>query len=164
MTVTDIPVALAPPPAPALTPRGVIERANGIDLADLRALAALGRSLGADAAANRLVPHVLLPSLLAGAPSGVVTTALGEAGEDLDLTAVTCRLEGDRLSGRKPLVSGALECERALVAARGDGGVVLALVSLDSGGVERRPIRTLGRGGDADVTFAGVVVEEVADP
>jgi len=164
MTVTDVPVSLAPPPAPALTPQGVIERAGTLELGDLRELAALARSLGADAAANRLVPHVLLPALLAGGPAGVVTTALGEADEDLDLEAVACRLEDGRLTGRKPLVSGALECERALVAARAGGDVVLALVNLSANGVTRRPIRTLGRGGDAEVTFAGATVEEVVDP
>ncbi|HWK29566.1 MAG TPA: acyl-CoA dehydrogenase family protein [Solirubrobacter sp.] len=163
MTVTDTELSVAPPPAPALTPASAIARAGAPRFDDLRALCASARSFGADGAANRLVPHVVLPALLGGAPPGVVTTALGEAGEDFDLDAVTCAFDGRTLTGRKPLVSGALESESALVAARTDDGVVLVLVRFDAAGVQRRPLRTLGRLGDADVRFDHAAVDVVVD-
>jgi alkylation response protein AidB-like acyl-CoA dehydrogenase len=164
-------VSLAGPPATATDGPTVAKLAAEAGVpgafeegADLRPLVELADALGAAGAANLLVPHVVLPALLApGLPlDGATTVALGEGDDDFALDSVECRLEGGALGGPKPLVSAAAGfAKRALVAARADG-VVLVGVDLDAEGVEIEPVPTIGRGGDANLAFSGVTVGEDA--
>jgi alkylation response protein AidB-like acyl-CoA dehydrogenase len=156
---------LAPPPGRATDARGAAAYA-GRNAGDLRALAEAARSLGADGAANLLVPHVVLPLLLLDEPSqtGDVTTALGCDGEDFELAATGCAIAaGNRLTGFKRLVSGGLVAERVLVSVDLGGAQTLGVVNLDAPGVSRRGVTTIGRGPDADIDFRSVEVE-ILDP
>ncbi|HVW47215.1 MAG TPA: acyl-CoA dehydrogenase family protein [Solirubrobacterales bacterium] len=158
----------APPPAAALDGPAVARlAADSGALAALRAggeptaLVELACALGAIGAANLLIPHVVLPALLAPgtAVDGTATVALGEGADDLDLDAVACRFEGGALSGAKPLVSAAAGFARhALIAAVAAEGTVLVDAPLAGDGVAVSPLRTIGRGGDADLVFTAVEI------
>jgi alkylation response protein AidB-like acyl-CoA dehydrogenase len=170
--LTDVP--LAPPPATATDGPTVARLAAAAGVpeclaegGDLRPLVELATALGAAGAGNLLVPHVVLPALLApDLPlDGTTTVALGEEDDDFDLGAVECRFADGALSGAKPLVSAAAGfAKRALVAAANADGVALASVDLGAEGVEVAPVPTIGRGGDADLAFSAAAAETAADP
>jgi alkylation response protein AidB-like acyl-CoA dehydrogenase len=162
--------AVTPPPAPALDATQVASLAASrgvIDGRDLRELVDVGRALGRAAAANLLVPHYLLPAVLVGAAAaeGLTTVALGEGDEDFELDGVATTLrpteDGHAAFGVKPLVPSGCVAVHVVVAARLDGELVLAQLALDGDGVERRPVRTVGRNPDADVVFDTAQVESL---
>jgi alkylation response protein AidB-like acyl-CoA dehydrogenase len=129
------------------------------------------RAHGAAGTAGPWIARELLPALLGARAGAGTVVALGDGSEDFDLGTVTAELHeesgGLRLEGRKRLVVGAVDAERALLAARNAGTVVLVEVALDTPGVTHTPRRTIGREGEADLDFDRVrlgddaVVEEL---
>ena len=96
-----------------------------------------------------------------------VALALAERGgdfDDYDPRGVALRAERDgdgvRLHGRKGFVLDADSADRLLVAARGAGGLVLALVDPEAAGVALEPVALVDTTRSfADVAFAGARVD-----
>jgi alkylation response protein AidB-like acyl-CoA dehydrogenase len=100
----------------------------------------------------------LLPALASGKSIG--TFALVEKPGQNGLESITARCEGGKLSGVKVPVADGDIADIAVVAAKGDGGISLYLVSLTGDGVTRESIRTLDPSRSAArVNFDGAAAE-----
>jgi alkylation response protein AidB-like acyl-CoA dehydrogenase len=77
------------------------------------------------------------------AGKAIGTVALTEAPGQNDVEEVACKLEGGALFGTKvPVLDGDV-ADFAIVAARSDAGLSLALVDLDASGVTREPVDSI---------------------
>lgn len=145
--------------------RGALSTAMG-SRPDARPLAELAHALGACGRVGLLSARVVLPAVLLGRADvdGATTSALGDGDDDLALDVVTCMSRRDaatwRLTGVKPQVAGAMTAERLVAAVRMGSEIAIAEVDLDADGVQRSPVATLGRAGDADVRLDDVVVPD----
>jgi alkylation response protein AidB-like acyl-CoA dehydrogenase len=132
----------------------------------LSSVAARARELGRVGQAADLIPGSLLPKALAAGREGLesATTAVGEAGEDLQLTRITTVLEragsGWELSGRKPLVPFGAARRKLVAAAEYDAEIAVVVVDLTASGVRVAPRPTIGRHLDAEVRFDRAVVTD----
>jgi alkylation response protein AidB-like acyl-CoA dehydrogenase len=98
----------------------------------------------------------LLPALARG--ERVCALALLEESGEMAPEAVTARLAGGRLSGRKLFVRDADRADDLLVVARGDAGVTLALVERARAGIEVVPTPSMADERIAEVAFSEVEI------
>jgi alkylation response protein AidB-like acyl-CoA dehydrogenase len=145
---------------------GLVTGRSSLTTADLAMIYELAADAAGSSLAGVINAHVVLPAMLSPHPpvdNELVTVALGDGGEDLDLTRLACMLERRDdvslvLNGTKRYVPRALDCSRVLVAAQLGREPVLVDIDLAADGVQSVPAATISRARDADIVFRGVRV------